>query len=145
MSTKELQEKIVSNMRRWQSVEDASVMQMSEIISKTNNPFIRLVMEIIRADSMNHYRVQELIAKSLESETVAFSPDEYEKVSDLIEKHIKTEKRAEELAKDSLQAIAGKKMVVQEYLLKYLIEDESKHDHLLENLELMKKGMFSVS
>jgi len=38
---------------------------MSEIISKTKNPLIRMVMEIIRTDSQNHHRVQELIERDL--------------------------------------------------------------------------------
>ena len=143
MSTKELQEQIVANMRRWQFVEDATCIQMSEIISKTKNPLIRLVMEIIRSDSQNHHRVQELIVNTLQSSTVSFSPDEFVEVWDLIDRHIKMEKKAESLAEESLQSIEGKKMVVQEYLLKYLMEDEAKHDRMLENMEVFKKGMGS--
>ena len=142
MSTKELQEKIIANMRRWQKVEDASVVQTSEIISSTQNPVIRMVMEIIRADSERHYRVQELIARSLESETIALSPEELAEVWDMIEKHIDMEKKAEAMAEESLAALKGKKMLIQEYLLNYLILDEAKHDQLLENLEKIKKGMY---
>ncbi len=142
MSTQELQEKIIANMRRWQQVEDAAVDQMSEIVAKTRNPLIRLVMEIIRADSQNHYRVQELIASSLESGTISFSPDEFVEVWDLIESHIKTEREAERIAAESIEMLKGKKMMVQEYLLHYLLEDEEKHDRLLKNMELMKKGMY---
>lgn len=142
MSTQELQEKIIANMRRWQQVEDAAVDQMSEIVAKTRNPLIRLVMEIIRADSQNHHRVQELIASSLESGTISFSPDEFVEVWDLIESHIKTEREAERIAAESIEMLKGKKMMVQEYLLHYLLEDEEKHDRLLKNMELMKKGMY---
>ncbi len=142
MSTQELQEKIIANMRRWQQIEDATVAQMDEIIEKTENPLIRLVMEIIRADSENHHRVQKLIASTLESETISFSPDEFVAVWDLIENHIKTEKEAERIAAESIELLEGKKMMVQEYLLHYLLEDEAKHDRLLENMEMMKKGMY---
>ena len=145
MSTKEIQEKIVANMQRWQAIEDTASVQMSEIIAKSKNPVIRQIMEIIRIDSQNHYRVQKLIADSLTTETVTLSPDELHEIWDLIEKHQKTEKRAEEYAQDSLNAIQGKKMVIQEYLLKYLLEDEAKHDRLLDNLEAIKKGVYSVS
>lgn len=142
MSTKELQEKLINNMRKWQKVEDISVAQCSEIIAKTKNPVIRMVMEIIRNDSQNHYRVQELIAHSLEEGTMAINPDEIAEVWDMIQKHIDMEKKAEQYARESTEALAGKKMVVQEYLLHYLLEDEEKHDHLLENLETIKKGMY---
>ena len=53
MSTKEAQEKIVANMRRWQRVENASVASTGQIIEKTDNPIVRLVMEIIQRDSLS--------------------------------------------------------------------------------------------
>ena len=56
VSTKETQERIIANMRKWQ-VEDATVTQMSEIISKTENPLIRLVMEIIRARTPQNHTI----------------------------------------------------------------------------------------
>jgi hypothetical protein len=33
-------------------------------------------------------------------------------------------------------------MVVQEYLLHYLMEDEEKHNSILKQLETIKKGMY---
>lgn len=142
MSTKELQEKIIANMRKWQKIEDVAVMQMSEIVSKTKNPFIRMVMEIIRQDSQNHHRVQELIANTLESQAITFSPDELGAIWELVENHIRTEKEVQRMAEENLELLQGKKMVVQEYLLNYLLVDEQKHVNLLENMELMKKGMY---
>ena len=48
-----------------------------------------------------------------------------------------------ELAKSSLQAIEGKKgLVVQAYLLEYLLRDEEKHDAILEKLNDIKKGLY---
>lgn len=142
MSTKEIQESIVENMKQWQRVEDASVASTGRIIEKTRNPLIRLVMEIIQRDSLMHYRVQQLVADSLERETVALSPDELAEVWDSIENHIKIEQRTIKLAEEALGMLKGKKMIVQEYLLQYLLQDERKHDTLLGNLEQIKKGMY---
>lgn len=142
MSTKEIQEKIIDNMHRWQKIENASVASTGEVINKTDNPIIRLVMEIIQRDSQMHFRVQELIADSLETKTISLSPDELGEVWDLIEHHIKLEKKTIELANEAKKALEGKKMVVQEYLLDYLLIDEQKHDKILETLETIKKGMY---
>ena len=142
MTTKEIQEKITSNMRRWQKIENASVASTGAVIEKTNNPIVRLVMEIIQRDSQMHYRIQELIADSLESKTITLSPDELESVWDLIEKHILLEKKTVELANEALAALKGKKRVVQEYLLEYLLIDEEKHNKVLDSLETIKKGMY---
>lgn len=142
MSTKEIQQAIVSNMRRWQKIEDASVASTGKIIENTNNPIVRLVMEIIQRDSQMHHRVQELIADSLELKTVSLTPDELGEVWDMIEKHIELERKTIEYAKEALGALKGKKMVIQEYLLDYLLTDEEKHNKILDTLGTIKKGMY---
>jgi bacterioferritin (cytochrome b1) len=59
----------------------------------------------------------------------------------MIEQHVEVEKKALGMAKQSLASLKGKKMVIQEYLLEYLAEDEKKHNELLKQLETIKKGM----
>jgi len=76
MGLKEAQDKIVSNMKSWQKIENASVSSTGNIIEKTENPVVRLVMEIIQRDSQLHYRVQELIADSLTTKTLTMTPEE---------------------------------------------------------------------
>jgi hypothetical protein len=142
MSTKEIQEQIIANMKRWQKIENASVASTGQIIAKTNNPIVRMIMEIIQRDSQFHYRVQEFIADSLESKTVALSPDEVGEVWDMVEKHIELEKKTVQLAEEALAALKGKKMLVQEYLLNYLLMDEEKHNKVLAHLESIQKGMY---
>jgi hypothetical protein len=143
MSTKEAQEAIVANMKKWQKIENASVSSTGRIIEQTENPIVRLVMEIIQRDSQMHYRVQELIRDSLESKAITLTPEEVGNVWGLVEKHAELERNTIDLAKSSLAAIEGKKgMVVQAYLLEYLLRDEEKHDLLLDKLAEVKKGMY---
>jgi hypothetical protein len=142
MTTKEIQQQIIDNMRQWQKIENASVASTGNVIDATDNPLIRLVMEVIQRDSQFHYRVQEMIADSLESKTVVLSTDDLAKVWDMIEKHIKLEEKTVDLAKQSLEALKGKKMLVQEYLLNYLLADENKHNKILDHLEKIKAGMY---
>jgi hypothetical protein len=145
MSIKEVQERIVENMGRWQRMENATIAATANVIEKTENPIVRLVMEIIQRDSQMHYRVQELIADSLTSKTISLNPEELEKVWDLIEKHIALERQTVGMAEEALAALKGTKMVVQDYLIRYLLEDENKHNHILESLEVIKKGMYTGS
>jgi len=142
MSTKEVQQEIVQNMRKWQKIENASVASTGKVIEKTENPIVRMVMEIIQRDSQMHYRIQELIADSLESKAISLTPDELGDVWDMIEKHIELEKRTVTFANEALAALKGKKMVVQEYLLDYLLIDEEKHNRILDTLGTIKKGMY---
>lgn len=143
MTTKELQEKIIAGMRRWQKIEDASVASTGMVMEKTDNPIVRLIMEIIQRDSQMHYRVQEWIADSLGFKTVSLTPDELNRIWSMIEHHIELEKKTLSMAKEALSALEGKKMVVQEFLLNYLAEDEKKHNNLLGHLEKIKKGVYS--
>ena len=143
MGMKEVQAEIVANMKRWQKIENASSASTGAIIEKTENPIVRLVMEIIQRDSQFHYRVQEMIADSLESKAITLTPDEVADVWDMIEKHINLEKETVKIAEASLKAIEGKKgLLVQRYLLEYLLLDEEKHNTVLENLDAIKKGMY---
>jgi hypothetical protein len=142
VKTKDLQKEIVANMTQWQKIENASVVSTGKIMEKTENPVVRIIMEIIQHDSQMHYRVQDLIAASLESKAIVFSTDELKDIWRMIENHIELEKKTVDLAQKSLEALKGKKMLVQEYLLRYLLEDENKHNRILENLEAIKRGAY---
>ena len=141
-SKKVIQERLVATMEAWQKVEDASVASTGRVIEKTENPIVRLVMEIIQRDSQMHHRVQGLIINTLQK-TVSLTPEEVGDVWGMIEKHIKLEKKTMELAEDALESIEGAKgMLVQSYLLEYLLDDERKHNHMLERLRSIQKGMY---
>jgi len=142
MSTKEVQDKIVDNMKRWQKIENSSVASTGKIIEMTDNPLIRMVMEIIQHDSQMHYRVQEFITHALEEKPVTVTPDDLSAVWDQVENHIKIEEKTIEMAKEAMEALQGRKMVVAEYLINYLLRDEEKHNALLDDFSVIKKGMY---
>ena len=143
MSLKEAQEKIVQNMERWKKIEDSSVASTGKIIEKTENPIVRLVMEIVQRDSQMHHRVQQLIVDSLTTKTQTLTPEELGDVWGMIEQHVKLEQATVKLAKESLAAIGKSKgMLVQAYLLEYLLKDEKKHEAILNDLAKIKGGMY---
>lgn len=135
-------EEISANMKQWQKIENGSVASTAKIIEKTENPLIRLVMEIIQRDSQIHYRIQELIIDSLEKKAITIDPDELNEVWSMVEKHIDLEKKTVEMAEKSLEAIKDTKMVAQQYLIGYLLKDEQKHNEMLEELNTVKSGMY---
>ena len=142
MSTKEIQQELVNSMKHWQSIEDRSVESTGQVIAKTDNPLIKLVMEIIQRDSQMHHRVQQFIVDSLESKPVNLSTDEMGAVSEMIDNHLKIENDMVELVDKALNDVKDKKMLVQEYLLNFLVEDEKKHAAMLKALDKIKKGMY---
>jgi len=141
-SRKIMQEKLISNMESWQKIEDSSVASTGRVIEKTTNPVVRLVMEIIQRDSQMHHRVQGFIVDTMKK-MVSLTPEEIGEVWRMIENHIKIEKKTVELAESSLAEIEGSKgMLVQSYLLEYLLDDEKKHNQLLERLADIQRGMY---
>ena len=142
MTTKEIQEQLAARMKHWQKIEDRSVESTGQMIAKTDNPLLRLVMEIIQRDSQMHHRVQQFIVDSLVSRPVNLAPEEMETISEMIDNHLNIEEQMVELVNASLAEVKDKKMVVQEYLLNFLVEDEKKHAHMLKALGAIKKGMY---
>ncbi len=142
ISTKEIQAALVDTMKRWQVIEEASVASTGEILEKTENPLIRQVLEIIQTDSKRHRDVQQLIADLTAGGTVVFSIDDLNAVWDDLEKHIALERSMVAYVEEALEAIKGRKMLLQEYLLRYLHQDEKKHDSMLAALEEVKKGIY---
>ncbi len=141
MCPQELHRKIRSVMKQWQKVEDTAVASTGWIMEQSDNPIIHLLMEIIQRDSLMHHLVQQMVIDSLENETISLNPDELQRVWDGIEKHIEIEKQTIVMGEEVLQAMRGKKMAIQEYLIKYLLADEEKHNLMLEDLEQVKQGM----
>ena len=142
MTMKELQQEIIANMKNWQNAENDSVASTAQILKKTGNPVIRLVMEVIQRDSLMHHRVQEFIADSLEYKTVSLSPDELTEVWDMIEHHNELEKKMVGNTEQMVAHLKGTGVnVVIKYLLNYLMEDEKKHKYLLDSLDNIKHGM----
>jgi rubrerythrin len=130
---------LVSVLRKWQEIEDGSVASTTQITTKTKNPFIRLVMEIIRQDSMMHKKVQQFMIDSLEKEAVSLTPEELGEIWDHVERHAEMEKETIELAE---QLRKNCRLFVQRHLLTYLIEDERLHDRLLGQLEDFKRNIY---
>jgi len=136
---KELNEKLVATLKKWQKVEDDSVKSTSEIISKTKNPIVKQIMEIIRQDSAMHKKVQQLIIDSFEKEALYLSPEELGDVWNMVENHIELEKETIRLAEESRK---NSKSFFVRYLLGYLMTDEQKHNEILQQMEDIKSGIY---
>jgi hypothetical protein len=130
---------LVPLLRRWQEIEDASVAGCSEVMGKTQNPLVRLVMEIIRQDSVMHKKVQQVMIDSLEKQAISLTPEELGSIWESIERHAEMEKETIALAE---KARRNCRLFVLRHLLTYLVEDEQKHDRLLSQLEDFKRGIY---
>ncbi len=145
MDTKQKQQNLAQSLKLWQNAENATITQASKVMSETDHPLIRLVMEIIQRDSHMHYRVQQMIIDSLERPTTSIQVEDLEKVWGAIELHMRIEQNAKAIVDTVSKALEGSSdpsLAMARYLLSYLLTDEKKHDELLENLALIKKGLY---
>ncbi len=124
--------KLVQKLRQWQMVEDDAMQMTREIQFKTENPLIRLVMEIIAHDSAMHRRVQQFIIDSIEKKNLAIPLEDFKSFREVIEKHTQRERSAIAMAEKAKEGID---LFVPRYLFSYLLEDERKHDLLLDRFE----------
>ena len=129
---------LVETLRQWQRIERQSISDTAEIIEESKNPFIRLIMEIIRHDSVMHHRVQQFLIDTVTVEDVSLTREEVAEIWEKIEAHDRVEKKTIELA-EGLKDKAWNP--IHKQLLSYLIQDEKKHDGLLEQLNEVKAGM----
>jgi len=136
---KELNENLLKVLKNWQVIEDKSVKSTTEIMGKTKNTLVRLIMEIIRQDSAMHKRVQQLIIDSFEKEAITLTPEELGGIWDMVENHIELEKETVRLAEEARKS--SNSFVIR-YLLNYLMIDEQKHNRILEQMEDIKAGIY---
>ena len=132
-------EELKTVLRRWQEIENHSVEMCTAIMEKSQNQLIKLVMEIIRHDSVMHHKVQQALLDSLEKEAFSLTPEELADIWDMVEKHAEAEKETLVLAE---KARRNCRLFVQRHLLGYLLEDEQKHDRLLGQLEDFKRKIY---
>jgi len=142
MKTKDLQKAIAAKMKDWQKTENRAVSITGQMIDKTENPMLRLVMEIIQRDSQMHHRIQQFLIDGIESRAYSLSTDELNLISSMVGKHKKVEDEMLCAVESLLSELKGKKMMVEEYFLNFLVADETKHCKMLAALDTFKKGLY---
>ncbi len=131
-------DEMVDVLRHWQGLERKALNDTAEIIEKTGSPLIRILMEIIRHDSLMHHRVQQFLIDGLTKESVTVTREDLAAVWHALEAHDQAEREtirmAEELRKKAWTP-------VQKMMLDYLLKEESKHDGLIAQLDDFKRDL----
>lgn len=131
-------EEMIVVLRQWQRLERQAINDTAEVAEKTENPLIRMIMEIIRHDSLMHHRVQQFLIDSVTKQDVPVTREDVAAVWEQIEAHDAVEKKTIEIA-TKLHDKAWSP--IHKTLLGYLITDEKKHDGLLAALNEVKQAM----
>lgn len=141
MADGKARQKLISTFKRWQEVEDEAINSTAEIISHTRNPLVLLVMDIIQSDSQRHHWVLDMMAETLETGSLYLTREELSEISDLMSRHARLEQNMASAVKEAFDQVRKEGLVLLEYLLKYLTDDENKHLSMLERLTKLNDSL----
>jgi len=133
----EMSGEFLNTIREWQKLEDETVRISGETMSKSDNPIVKMLMEMIRHDSEKHKVMLRLLEEGITKEQLHLSPDELSPLADMLHKHIEAESNSVRMAQ---QALEQSELFITRYVLTMLLADEAKHHRLLGDLnEIMLK------
>ncbi|MDA8088586.1 MAG: hypothetical protein M0Z75_18050 [Nitrospiraceae bacterium] len=133
----EMSEEFIDTIRQWQKLEDDTIRNSEDLIVKSENPIVRMIMEMIKFDSQKHKVMQQLLIDGLTKEPLHLNPDELAPLAEEMKKHIEAESKSVQLASKALEQ---SELFVTRYILTLLLADEAKHHRLLGDLnEVMLK------
>jgi hypothetical protein len=141
-SQKEQQEELVALLKRWQKLEEEGITFLNALQGETDNPVLKEVLEIIKQDSGQHRRVQQLLIDGLTKEAFTVTPEEVAAIWEKLEEHDELEKETISMAHEARRS--SNQLFIR-FFLGYLLADEEKHHRMLENLEDVKRGLYPYS
>jgi len=138
--TQHTDDKLVQQFKDWQNLENDTRGLAEDLQKKTSNPFIQMIMEVIKRDSEKHKVMQQFVIDALTKEAVHLSPDEIMPLSEVLEKHIKAE--AKSMAPANECAVVETKNYFVDFVVNALMEDEAKHHSMLKTLDHIKGAVY---
>ncbi len=133
-------DKLVQHFREWQNLENDTRSLAEDLQKKSSNPFIQMIMEVIKRDSEKHKVMQQFIIDALTKEAVHLSPQELIPLADVLDKHINAEAKSMALA--NACAVEESKNYFVDFVVDALMEDEAKHHHMLKTLDYIKGAVY---
>lgn len=134
-----IEESVVNNFKEWQKLEDETIRLSQDLKKKSDNPFVKMIMEIIGRDSEKHKIMQQFIIDSFTKEAMHLAPQDLIPLADVLEKHIKAEAKSMGLAN---ACIAGTHNFFASFVASALINDEVKHHEMLTMLDHIKGQVY---
>lgn len=124
-------------INKWILIEDKSIDNTNDVMSKSDNPIVKSMINLIKMDSEKHKCILETIRLSLNS-TVEFNIDDLMVVDSLVEKHSQLEEHEVATAE---QAVQMSSLPIPKFLLEHLLQDERSHDAYVQELDELKVYM----
>ncbi|MFA5355087.1 MAG: hypothetical protein WC291_12730 [Thermodesulfovibrionales bacterium] len=135
-------EEFLSRIREWQALEDKTISSAQTLLNKSNNALVTMTMDMIVKDSAKHKEMLQMIVDNLEKEAVHLTPDELAPLVDLLTSHMEAEAKSIAFADEALEK---SELFITQYILSYILADETKHHSLINKLVELKRATIFVT
>ena len=140
VTTKITEEKLLHLIEDWYKLEDQTIGFAEDLKKKSDNPFIKVIMEIIKHDSQKHKIMQQFVIDALTKEAVHLAPQDLIPLADILEKHIQAEAKSMGMA-NACSTVSRNYFV--DFIVSALTDDEIKHHNMLKSLDHIKSAVYS--
>ena len=138
-ATKTTEAKLANLMEDWKKLEDQTIAFSEELEKKSDNPFIKVIMEMVKHDSQKHKIMQQFVIDALTKKAVNLSPQELIPLADVLEKHIQAEARSMGMAH---ACSTESRNYFVDFIVSALTDDEIKHHNMLKTLDHIKSSVY---
>jgi hypothetical protein len=135
MAMKHTGEELAKVLKEWYTLEDQTIKLAEDLMKKSDNSFVKVIMEMIKRDSEKHKIMQQFAIDNLTKEAFHLTPQELIPLGEVLEKHIQAEARSMGLANS---AITMSRDYFTNFIVSYLMADEIKHHEMLTKLDHIK-------
>jgi rubrerythrin len=119
-------------------VENEIVTSLEKALVDMKNPAVKGVLKGVSLDSMKHAQLYTSALTLLTSASTALTQDNLDEQTKLVKKHIEIEAKLIKVLQEKIPEIENEKVV---FLLKAILEDESRHHAMLKMvLEIIVHG-----
>ena len=119
-------------------VENEIVASLEKALVDMKNPAVKGVLKGVSLDSMKHAQLYTSALTLLTSASTALTQDNLDEQTKLVKKHIEIEAKLIKVLQEKIPEIENEKVV---FLLKAILEDESRHHAMLKMvLEIIVHG-----
>ena len=128
-------EELAKMLKEWQDLEAETIKLADDAEKKSDNSFVRVIMEMIKRDSEKHKVMQQFAIDHLTKEAFHLTPQELIPLGEVLEKHVQAEAKSMGVAN---AAVTKSKDYFTNFIVSYLMADEIKHHEMLTKLDQIK-------
>jgi len=122
-------------LKEWYDLEDQTIKLAEDLLKKSDNSFVKVIMEMIKRDSEKHKIMQQFAIDHLTKEAFHLTPQELIPLGEVLDKHVQAEAKSMGLATN---AITMSRDYFTNFIVSYLMADEIKHHEMLTKLDHIK-------